>query len=368
MGLAPFSTERTPSMSGSKWRWTAGSFLGLFLHGIIVAAPGAVLPQWQAEFGDDLTIGLFYNIFLAGSLVGIGLTSRLAQRHPLYPLAFAAVGVAFLSILFLNFQGILAIAILLGLGDGVLNLQSNSLAGELHPRRRVTLLNWANATFGLGAISAPLLATFLPWRILFILAALLALVSIALAWRVPSVQKFSPKQDKMPWRQATLLLVLVFFYTGLEGVLGTWSGTYLLSVSGNVTLAGTILSLYWGGLTLGRMTLGSWVGRSPVKSLSLLLASGLVVLALTLIPNFAVLFPLAAFFYGPLFATALALLQERCGHVSLGYLFYAAYIGQNSMPALFSLLENPRFLVYGFVSLALLIYLLSLRLRVTWKE
>ncbi|MEQ8969786.1 MAG: hypothetical protein RIE73_05255 [Coleofasciculus sp. C1-SOL-03] len=31
-------------------RLTTAGFIGLFLHGIIVAAPGAFLPQWTAAF------------------------------------------------------------------------------------------------------------------------------------------------------------------------------------------------------------------------------------------------------------------------------------------------------------------------------
>ena len=66
-----------------------------------------------------------------------------------------------------------------------------------------------------------------------------------------------------------------------------------------------------------------------------------------------------AFSNSPLFATVFALVQTRCGHVALSYLFYAAYIGKNIIAGLFSLIENPAYLPYGFLSLSLLLCLLT---------
>jgi MFS family permease len=283
--------------------------------------------------------------------------------------SFAGIGAAFLiAAVSPSFAGVIATATLIGLGDGVLNLQSNSLVGELHPVRRVAVLNWANAAFGLGAISTPLLGTLFSWRIVFTLVASLALVSVALVWQAPPVKYLSPGGSIKLWRRASIFLLMIMVYTGLEGALGTWSSTYLLSLAHNETLTKTWLSLYWGGLTLGRIFLGNWVGKQPLKFLPLLLVSALGVLGICLIPSLAILFPLAAFFYGPLFATLFALVQESCGHVALGYLFYAAFIGKTSVPAAFSLIESPAYLPYGFIFLALLLYILSLRLEGYLKD
>ncbi|MGQ4648187.1 MFS transporter [Lyngbya aestuarii] len=368
--VATTASQQIPTVSKlNKLRLTIGSFLGLFLHGQIVALPGAVFPQWQAEFGDEFCLGCFYNLFLLGSLIGISLASRSRQRHPLIALSLSIIGIAFLmSVSYPNFNGILVGAVLSGSGDGILCLQCNSLVGELHPKRRVKLLNWANATFGLGAISAPLLDSLLPWRTVFALCAILALVSVALVWQAPAVQGFVPKADKMPWRRAAIFLLLIMLYTGLESALGTWSSSYLLYRGVSVTLTGTLLSLYWSCITLGKITLGGWVGKQPAKSLSFLLGGSLVFLTLTLIPQLALLLPLAAFFYGPLFATLFALLQESCGHVALTYFLYAAYIGKTAIPVIFGWLNNPAYLPYGFVVVALILYLLSLQLNLRTKN
>ncbi|MEQ8997587.1 MAG: MFS transporter [Coleofasciculus sp. B1-GNL1-01] len=346
-------------------RLTTAGFMGLFLHGIIVAAPGAFLPQWTATFGETVNIGLFYTAFLPSSLVGLVLASRRVERHPWFALAFVTVTVAFALIcLSPTFIWIGLAALLIGFGDGILNLQCNSLVGELHPQRRIVLLNWANATFGLGALSAPLMGTFLPWRLACGLVAILALGSVALAWRAPHVLNYQPQRDRMPWKQATPFLVVIFLYVGLESAIGTWSGAYLRSLGESVVWSGTLLSLYWGGLTVGRLTLSIWVNPQPIRRLQWLLLAGLVVVSLTSVFPLGILFAVAAFLYGPTFATVFALVQHKCGHVAIGYLFYAAYLGKTSVPALLGQIGNPAYFPYGFITLALLLYGMSRKISV----
>ena len=344
----------------SKIRLTIAGFLALFLHGLIIAAPGAILPQWTLEFGKEPALESYYNIFLIGSVIGLRLTSVRKQRHPLLILAFASVGIGLaLGAVIPSFTGVLITAGFVSLGDGILNLQANSLIGELNPQRRVSILNWANATFGFGALSCPLLASFLPWRAIFTLMAAMAFLCIFLAWQAPVVENFNPKKDKMPWGKAMPFLLMIFLYTGLESALGTWSGKYLLNLGWEVTATSTLLSIYWGCLTVGRLILAGWVSRKPMQALACLTSVSVLALGLTLIPTTAFVFPVVAFSNSPLFATVFALVQTRCGHVALSYLFYAAYIGKNIIAGLFSLIENPAYLPYGFLSLSFLLCLLS---------
>ena len=357
----------TPTLSpASRGRLTAAGFIGLYLHGIVVATPGAFLGQWTDTFGKGVNISLFYVLFLVSSLAGLAWISRQKYRHPLFALAFASVGIAFIAVaLAPSFVWIGGTALLIGFGDGILNFHCNNLVGELHPRHRITVLNWANATFGLGALSAPLISAALPWRLAFWFVAVGALLAIALAWQAPPVQNFRPHQDRMQWQVACPFLLVILIYVGLESSIGTWSGPYLKSLGWTKEWQSALLSAYWGGLTLGRLTLGVWVGPQPVRRLNVLLLLGGVAIALTFLPNFGFMFAIAAFLYGPTFATIFALLQERCGHVALGYLFYAAYLGKTLFPAGLDQMPDPLDLHYGFGGLALLLFLSSLFLRRT---
>lgn len=352
----------TQSISAAnRGRLTAAGFIGLYLHGIVVATPGAFLGQWTDTFGQGVNISLFYTLFLVSSFVGLAWVARQKYRHPLLALAFAAVGMAFMAAAFApSFGWIGGAALLTGFGDGILNFHCNNLVGELHPRHRITVLNWANATFGLGALSAPLLSAALPWRIAFCGVAMGALLVISLAWQAPPVQNFRPSQDQMQWSVACPFLLVILIYVGLESSMGTWSGPYLNSLGWNQDWQSALLSAYWGGLTLGRLTLGVWVGSRPVRRLQVLVLMGMSAIALTAFPGFGFMFAIAAFLYGPTFATIFALLQERCGHVALGYLFYAAYLGKTLFPAGLDQIPNALDLRYGFLGLALLLFVSSL--------
>ena len=347
----------------SPLRLTIAGFIGLFLHGVIVAAPGAFLPQWTESFGATVDIGRYYTTFLVSSLAGLYLVSRCRRRHPLFAGVFAAIALSLIfAALSPAFSGVWLAAIPIGFGDGALNLHCNSLVGELHAKRRILFLNWANATFGFGALSAPLLGIFLPWRIGLGVVAMLALVSVALAWQAPAAANFSPGRDRMPWREASPFLLVIMLYAGLESAIGTWGGHYLRHLGWSVAWSGALLSFYWAGLTVGRLSLGGWVSRRPVNAIRYLLFGAAIGVGITAAPPFAMFFALAAFCYGPTFATVFGLVQERCGHVALGYLFYASYIGKSSIPALFNGIATPTYLPYGFGLLALLLYLVSLKL------
>ncbi|HGY09204.1 MAG TPA: MFS transporter, partial [Oceanithermus profundus] len=57
-------------------RYTLASLILLFWLGFFVATPGAVLPLWRTQFGVLGEMALFFNLQLAGLLVGVGLATR----------------------------------------------------------------------------------------------------------------------------------------------------------------------------------------------------------------------------------------------------------------------------------------------------
>ncbi len=339
-----------------KLRFTLAGCVGLLLHGLMIAAPGAFLLQWQGEFGR-VDVGLYYLAFMVSGITGLTLTARRSRRHPLLAGAFLLIGLGLaLASQMPSFLGIVLTALLVGLGDSVLTLQSNSLVGELHAERGITFLNLANAPFGIGALTTPLLAAFLSWRLVYLLMALVALLAAWLAWQAPPVANFSPQHDRMPWRRALPFLGVMFLYIGLEGAMGTWSGIYLHAQGWPVVWGNLTLSLYWGGLTIGRLVLATWVNPQPLRRLQWLLLIGALAIGATLIPALGLGFVLAAMVYGPTFAIVFGLLQRGCGHASLPAIFYTAFLAQSLVPTLFSLIPDATMRGYGFVVLAIALY------------
>ncbi|WP_243031066.1 MFS transporter [Thermus altitudinis] len=332
-----------------------GSFVALFLVGVIVALPGAALPEWRGRYAVGGEVSWFFTALLLGLLLGV----RLAQggrRHPLFPAALGLVGLALWGVaLAPTFPLVVALAFLLGLGEGVMNVHGNSLVGELDPRRRVELLNRVNVAFGLGAVFTPFALTLLPYTGVLTLAGLLAWVGALLLWQAPAVAHTPRERGPGLWP----FLLVVAVYTGLEGALAAWNRVYLEHLGHSTALGGFLLSLYWLFLALGRLFLAGRVAQNPLGALKGLLLGVLALLTLNLLPPTALLFPLTGFLLGPLFSTLFALVQARYGHRALGGLLYAGATGSTVIPALFALLPTAG-IPYGLFLLALgLFFLIS---------
>jgi len=335
-------------------RLTIGNFLAIFVAGSVVAIPGAVLPQWREGFASPEQVALYFNLILLGLLIGVTAGSRSRSRRIQYPLAPVSVALGFiLAALTPTFNGVLVAGVLLGFGQGVINVHGNGLTGELWPERRVTMLNWVNAAFGVGAVSAPVLSLWLAWREMFGLFAVLALLTAFLVWGAPGPVQTYPRKGP-GGGSIWLALLIVVCYAALEGSLATYSGVYLSYLGYPSPLNGTLLSLYWAGLTAGRLFLGTWVALAPLRYLTFLITGSVATLLLMLFPPVAPIFPLIGLFYGPIFATVFALVQEKFGYRAIGGVFYAGAVGGTLGPAFFALVSPP-LIPYGFLTLGLLL-------------
>ena len=65
-----------------------------------------------------------------------------------------------------------------------------------------------------------------------------------------------------------LSMAVFFLYTGLEAAIGAWSYSLLHEGRGvAMETAGMWVSIYWGGLTIGRIAAGLVAGRLPTDVL-----------------------------------------------------------------------------------------------------
>ncbi len=337
-------------------RYTTASMTLLFLLGLLVATPGAVLPHWSAEFGVHGEVAWFFNLQLLGLLLGVAYASRQRRRQPLLPLSALALGGAYLLMaLAPSFSWIVAAALVAGAAQGVLNIQSNGMVGDLHPQRRVVMLNRANAAFGLGAVSAPLLVNLLPWRGAFVVVAVAYALAAVLCWGAPQALSVSGAFDLKKSLAALPLLLAVGLYVATESSLSAWSGVYLAALGYSLRLAGLLLSAYWLLITLSRLSVAAWVAGAPLQRLRLLSLGSLAVLLAVVFPPLAPAFPLAAVFFGPIFGTSFAYVQSVFGLETTAGMFYTTAIGSTAGPALFALVGNPRYLPWGFLLLAALL-------------
>lgn len=312
------------------------------MTGAIGAAVGAVIPQWQAEFGVSRELAWYFNLFLLGALLGIFLSSRMRVRHPWLSLALVAEGLGlWLMATTSQVGGVFLAALLLGLGVAMVNFHCNALPLELYPRGQMAMLNRINAAFGVGAVLAPLLMVWLPWRTGYLMLAAVAMLGSALLWRAPAPKVRIPTPETK--KRSGLLpyvLLAVLAYVAVELVVSSFSGLYLRHLGYDPRWVGLLLSLYWVGLTLGRWLLADFIAARPLARLAGLHLGATLVVLCYFVPSLAWFFPLVGFLVAPTFPTLYAFTERRIGYAGLAYLFYAAAVGGNLIPAAFALVPK----------------------------
>ncbi len=308
------------------------AFLAFILIGANDGALGVLIPSIRTFYHiDNVTISWLFLTFSIGYLsasfnIGLLMAKLGERRFLLLGMALFMLGAGLFS-LQPPFALFLCTGTLLGFSVGIIDAGLNAHVASLP--NNATLLNYLHAFYGVGALLGPLVAagllalrfgwqaTYLVWLCL----ALLIFLGFWLAFKhqlqpVSSGRNGNVLFDTLRLRSVWLVALFLFFYTGVEVSLGNWNYSFLtVARSGPALLSAWIVSGYWLGLTLGRLTLANLAPRLGVRRLMTLCLSG-VVLGLLLawfIPNLwgaALGLCLVGFCLGPLFPTAIALMSQ----------------------------------------------------------
>ncbi|CAM1509213.1 Fc.00g029520.m01.CDS01 [Cosmosporella sp. VM-42] len=216
-----------------------------------------------------------------------------------------------------------------GFGNGIEDSGYNAWVGNMHNANE--LLGLLHGSYGLGATISPLIASAmvtkgnLEWYTFFYIMIGMAVVEFIVGmsafWTATGAAyrerlKYNNSKDRITTRTVLrepitwLVAVFLLGYVGAEVSLGGWIVTFMLRVRhAEPFLAGLTVTLFWLGLTLGRVILGFITGRIGEKLaiMSYLLLSIGLELLYWLVPNFAasvVFVMLLGFFLGPMFPAA----------------------------------------------------------------
>lgn len=311
------------------------SFGAFILIGGNDGALGVLIPSIRASYQiDAVTISWLFLCFVAGYLVatfnnGLLMTRLGERRFLLLGTALFMLGTGLFSVS-PPFALFLCLGVLLGFGVGIMDAGLNAYIASLP--RNATLLNYLHAFYGAGALLGPLLASTLlvlqlGWQATYLAWCGLALLIFCGFWLI--FKELSPAPGQTPTESADnsllhtlrlrgvwLAAFFLFFYTGTEVALGNWGYSFLtLARSGPLFFSAWVVSGYWCGLTLGRLTLANLVSRLGVRRLITLCLAG-VVLGLLLawaIPGFWGAAPglcLVGFSLGPLYPTTIAFISQ----------------------------------------------------------
>lgn len=371
----------------------------MLTFGIVLTTLGAVLPSVIERFGIDkaqagsLFLLMTFGI-LAGSLVFGPMVDRYGYKGMLL-LATALIIAGLEGIAIASSMGTLRIAIaLIGFGGGIMNGGTNALIADISSEEKAANLNLLGVFFGIGAVGVPFLLATLSGRYAHstLIASVGTLVLIPLV--LIAVTPFpAPKQPQgLPiaaagrlTRDPLLLLMgfMLFLESGMEITVGGWTSTFVneeLAVPERRALI--ILSLYWLGMMLARLALGSiFRSASPVRVMYTCIAVGLAGALMLLSTSsvhvaaigvfmlgvgFAATFPTVLGFVGERYAElsgtafSLAIAMALCGGMLLPWLT-GILGGQYGMRASFVIVP------VALLVLAALLGTLSRRLRASSK-
>ena len=265
--------------AGSSRLFTAAC-LGMLVFGIVLTTLGAVLPSLIERFGlqKEAAAALFLLLsfgILSGSLVFGPIVDRYGYKAIL--LAAAALIVAGIEAIALAPSlGALRIGILvIGFGGGVINGAASALVADISAEGRSASLSLLGIFFGIGAVGVPfalgMLSGLAPAPTILAAVGSVVLVPFVFIATTPfprpkQAQGFPVAAGARLLRDPFILLtgIMLFLASGMEITVGGWTATFFkeeLGVTDERALV--FLSLYWLGMMLARLALGTVLRDVP---------------------------------------------------------------------------------------------------------
>lgn len=330
--------------------------------GLLLSVIGPTVPALAGHVGvreSDLGV-VFTANFLAAS-VTTALAGRLFDRfggRVMIPCGLVAMALGLLgeavagTLLPLTLAAAFA-----GLGTGIINVCIGAAAALLYPERRDATLNLLNASFGIGAFAAPLLAGLSLTRLggyapLYVLIALILVAPVAplllgLPPTRPPAGKDSSLRALLLERRLWAPVAVGFLYLGAEIGFGGWIVSIASRATGLAPAdAAPIASVFWLFLALGGVPTALLLrrGLAPARIITLGAAGAIVGSVVLLLAASAIPVTVAcAALVGLGFAPILPLTQAAAVHVATGrgvgteggaiaLVMVAAQIGAASLP------------------------------------
>ncbi len=352
---------------------------GLLIPSLVRSIEGT-FGQTDAGIG---TVYLAYALaYVAGSFGGGSLVEHLGRRTVLggavvvHALGVAGLGLAPSWMLFV------VAALTAGVGAGCLDGGANGLVLDVYRERRGRAMNLLHVAFGVGALAAPVVVGTLveagvPWQAIAVgTGVVVSLLAIAYAvvpmpsGRQTAAAEGTPGSATSGGRGGRgvlagpllLLGIAIATYVASEVGVSSWLVRFLEPAP--LTTATLALSLYWAGLTVGRLVSSAIADRfdhrrftiACVTSLAVLIAVAVLVPSL---PLSIVAFAVAGVASGPVFPMILAIggdhHPDRSAAVG-GSLAGMAIIGSTVYPPLMGFLSvtvGLTFAMLGTVVLAI---------------
>ena len=374
--------------SGVRARPAAAGIVGCLAY-VLIGWSGLLIPTLIRSVKDtfaqsDAGLGIFYFMFAIGWATGSfggGLVTERVGRRTVLASAAALLGGGLVALGLAPGWAIFLLAALpAGLGAGAIDGGGNALFLDLYATGRGRALNLLHLFFSIGALSAPLavgraVEAGVDWQtivggtglVALVVAGLLAVVSMPDGRRTASATPRAPDGEGTVRRArdrfaAPLLLLAaaIACYVAAEVGVSNWLVRFLEPAP--LSVATTGLSLYWAGLTLGRLLSARladrfdhlWFTTIAVVAMAVCVAAAILVPSL---PVSIALFGLTGVASGPVFPMVMAMAGERYPDRSAavtGFLSGSAVVGSTVYPPVIGFLSITIGLTVAMLGNALL--------------
>ncbi len=313
------------------------SFLSLMSMGLQGGALGVAWLSMEKSFDKTLeALGVLLTVSTIGGLIvsfyggrfiawlGLGWVCLLGSILSASCALFMGLAQQWTLVVFVMFVW--------GIGRAMLNTSVNTFVASHYSSRQ---MNWLHAIFGVGSTLGPLLVTFivadltLSWRLSYFILAVIEVVVMILFfitlkdWSLKvkvAEAKVSPTLAQTlklaPVWLGTLLFVM---HTGMQMSTGQLSNNLFVEERGiDPRTAGIWISLFWGFITIGRLTFGTFINRLGAGVVLRFCMLGTVLAALFIWWNAApgmsfVGIALAGFTLAPVFPTSVSRIPSLVG-------------------------------------------------------
>ncbi|PSL40075.1 fucose permease [Planomicrobium soli] len=349
-------------------------YLAFISLGLPDSLLGVTWPVMQPEFGAPLeTAGLLFMVIAGGTIVSSLASGFLLKRFGTGKVAFVSSFMTAAAILGFSFSPSLVwlflCAIPLGLGAGAIDAGLNHYVAAHYKAHH---MNWLHCFWGVGATLGPIvMAAFISgnstWRngylaiagIQFLLVLILFL-ALPLWDKVAASPMAAATEDtKRTDAQTTkplqikgvkLTLTAFLFYCGAESAIGLWGSSFLVNVKElSIETAAKWVSLYFGGITIGRFVTGfvslKVSSRTLIRIGQTTALAGTFLLLVPLPASFSLIgFILIGLGLAPIFPSMLHETPAQFGkeHAQsiMGFQMALAYTGSSLLPPLLGFLAS----------------------------
>lgn len=227
----------------------AAACLGMLLFGIVLISLGSILPSIIFRFSiDGITAGTLATLLPFGILGGSLVFGPIVDKYGYKLLLISSSLMVFAGLEVMAFANefyLLQIAVfVIGFGGGALNGGTNALVSDISSEGRSANLSLLGVFFGIGALGMPavlgLLSGVYSYDLIIAVIAVLVFIPVIYFFAIkfplpkqpqgfPIMRSILRKSRFSLVKESSLLLLgfILFFQSGVEGLVNNWTTTYL---------------------------------------------------------------------------------------------------------------------------------------------